>query len=74
MFAGIHCPKMVEIRKKPQPPGTFRADRPDNSTYTGPIILLEQYDMFVRFQNKANISYPVDGPGRHKVQLKKPTY
>ena len=26
--------------------------------------------MFMRFQNKANISYPVGGPGRHKVQLK----
>ena len=28
--------------------------------------------MFMRFQNKANISYPVDGPGRHKVQPKDP--
>ena len=28
--------------------------------------------MFMRFQNKANISYPVGGPGRHKVQLKSP--
>jgi hypothetical protein len=38
----------------------------------GPILLLEQYDMFIRFQNKANIAYPVDGPGRHKIQLKSP--
>ena len=28
--------------------------------------------MFIRFQNKADISYPVGGPGRHKVQLKSP--
>jgi len=38
----------------------------------GPILLLEQYDMFIRFQNKANIAYPVGGPGRHQVQLKIP--
>ena len=69
MFAGIHYPKMVEIRENP---GTFRADRPDTSTYMGPIISLEQCDMFIRFQNKADISYPVGGPGRHKVQLKSP--
>ena len=59
-------------QRKPRPPGTFRADRLDTSTYMGPIILLEQCDMFIRFQNKANISYPVGGPGRHKVQLKSP--
>ena len=52
--------------------GTFRADRPDTSTYMGPILLLEQCDMFIRFQNKANISYPIGGPGRHKVQPKDP--
>ena len=52
--------------------GTFRADRPDTSTYMGPILSLEQCDMFIRFQNKADISYPVGGPGRHKVQLKSP--
>ena len=28
--------------------------------------------MFMRFQNMADISYPVGGPGRHKVQLKSP--
>ena len=51
---------------------TFRADRPNTSTYMGPIILLEQCDTFIRFQNKANISYPVGGPRRHKVQPKDP--
>ena len=59
-------------QRKTRPPGTFRADRPDPSTYMGPIISLEQCDMFVRFQNKANISYPIGGPRRHKVQLKDP--
>ena len=59
-------------QRKPRPPGTFHADRPDTSTYMGPIILLEQCDMVIRFQNKANISYPVGGPGRHKVQTKDP--
>ena len=59
-------------QRKFRPPGTFRADRLDTSTYMGLIILLEQCDMFIRFQNKANISYPVGGPGRHKVQLKSP--
>jgi len=49
---------------------TFRADRPNTSTYMGPIILLEQCDTFIRFQNKANISYPVGGPRRHKVKPK----
>ena len=52
--------------------GTFRADRPDTSIYMGPIFLLEQCDMFIWFQNKANISYPVGGPGRHKDQPKDP--
>ena len=28
--------------------------------------------MFIRFQNKVNIAYPVGGPGRHKIQLKSP--
>ena len=28
--------------------------------------------MFMRLQNKANISYPVGGPKRHKVQLRSP--
>ena len=46
-------------QRKSRPPGTFRANRPDTSTYMGPIILLEQCDTFIRFQNKANISYPV---------------
>ena len=55
-----------------RPPGTFHADRPDTSTYMGPIFLLEQSDMFIRFQNKANISYPVGGPGGQKVQTKNP--
>ena len=59
-------------QRKSRPPGTFRADRPDTSTYMGPIILLEQCDMFIRFQNKENISYSVGGPGRHKDQLKSP--
>ena len=59
-------------RRKSRPPGTFRADQPDTFTYIGPILSLEQCDMFIRFQNKANISYPVGGPGRHKVQLKDP--
>ena len=54
------------------PPGTFHADRLDTSTYMGPIFLPEQCDMFIRLQNKANISYPVGGPGRHKVQTKDP--
>ena len=58
--------------EKSWPPGTFRADRPDTSTYMGPILLLEQCDMFIRFQNKANIAYPVGGPGRHKDQPKDP--
>ena len=59
-------------QRKPRLPSTFRADRPDTSTYMGPILLLEQCDMFIKFQNKANISYPVGGPGRHKVQTKYP--
>ena len=28
--------------------------------------------MFIRLQNKANISYPVGGPGMHKDQAKDP--
>ena len=59
-------------QRKSRPPGIFRADRPDTSTYMGLIILLEQCDMFIRFQNKENISYSVGGPGRHKDQLKSP--
>ena len=59
-------------QRKSRPPGTFRADRPDTSTYMGPIFLLEQCDTFISFQNKVNISYPVGGPGRHKVQPKDP--
>ena len=59
-------------QRKSQLPGTFRADRPDISTYMGPILLLEQCDMVIKFQNKANISYPVGGPGRHKDQPKDP--
>ena len=59
-------------QRKSWPPGTFRADRPNTSTYMGPILSLEQCDMFIRFQSKANISYPVGGPGRHKVQLEDP--
>ena len=59
-------------QRKSRPPGTFRADRHDTSTYMGPIILLEQCDTFIRFQNKVNISYHVDGPGKHKVQTKDP--
>ena len=70
MLAGIHCPKMVEIRESP--PGIFRADRPDTSTYMGPILLPEQCDMFIRFQNKVNMSHPIGGPGNHKVQAKDP--
>ena len=58
--------------KKIPAAGTFRADQPDTSTYMGPIFLLEQCGTFIRFQNKANISYPVGGPGRHKVQPKHP--
>ena len=58
--------------EKISPLGTFHADRPDTSTYMGPIILLEQWDMFIRFQNKANISYPAGGLGRHKDQAKDP--
>ena len=63
MFAGIQGPKMVQ---------TFRADRLNTSTYVGPTTSLKQCDMFIRFQNKANISYPVGGPERHKVQPKDP--
>ena len=59
-------------QRKSRPPGTFRADRLDTSTYMGPILSLEQCDIFIRFQNKENISYPVGEPGRHKVQLKDP--
>ena len=59
-------------QKRFRPLGTFRADRPDTSTYMGPILLLEQCDTFIRFQNKANIAYPVGGPGRHKDQSKDP--
>ena len=55
-----------------RPPGTFRADRPDTSTYMGPIFLLEQCNMFIRLQNEANISNPVGGPGRHEDQAKDP--
>ena len=58
--------------EKIPPAGTFRVDQPDTSTYMGPILSLEQCDKFIRFQNKANISYPVGGPGRHKVQPKDP--
>ena len=65
-------PKDGRNQRKSRPPGTFRADRPDTSTYMGPIILLEQCDTFIRFQKKENISYPVGGPGRHKVQPKDP--
>ena len=57
-------------QRKSRPPGTFRADQPDTSTYMSPILSLEQCDMLMRFQNKANISYPIGGPGRHKVQPK----
>ena len=59
-------------QRKSQLPGTFRANWPDTSTYMGPIILLDLCDMFVRIQNKANISYPIGGPERHKVQAKDP--
>ena len=59
-------------QRKSRPPGTFCADRPDTSTYMGPIFLLEQCDTFIWLQNKANISYPVGGLGRHKVQTKDP--
>ena len=59
-------------QRKSRPPGTFRADRPDTSTYMGPILLLEQCDTFIRFKNKANISYPIGRPGRHNVQPKSP--
>ena len=59
-------------QRKSRSPDTFRADRHDTSTYMGLILLLEQYDMFISFQNKANIAYPVGGPGRHKVQLNSP--
>ena len=59
-------------KRKTRPPGTIRADRPNTSTYMGPILSREQCDTFIRFQNKANISYPVGGPGRHKVQTKDP--
>ena len=73
MLTGIYYPKMVEIRENPgRPARTFRADRPDTSTYMSPINLLEQCDTFIRFQNKANISYPIGGPRRHKVQPKDP--
>jgi len=60
VLAGIHCPKMVEIRENPGRP------------YMGPILLLEQCDTIIRFQNQANISYPIGAPGRHKVQTKDP--
>ena len=59
-------------QRKSRQPGTFRADRPDTSTYMGPIISLEQCDISIRFQNKVNISYPIGGPGRHKDQPKIP--
>ena len=59
-------------QRKSRPPGTFRADRPDTSTYMGSIFLSEERDTFIRLQNKANISYPVVGPRRHKVQAKDP--
>ena len=59
-------------QRKSRPLGTFRTDRPDTSTHMGPILLLEQCDTFMRFQNKATISYPVGGPRRHKVQTKDP--
>ena len=59
-------------QRKSRPPGTFRTDRPDTSTHMGPILLLEQCDTFIRFQNKANISYPIGGPERHKIQPKDP--
>ena len=48
-------PKDGRNQRKSRPPGTFRVDRTDTSTYMGPIILLEQCDMFIRFHNKANI-------------------
>ena len=59
---------MQESKARP-----FRADRPDTFTYMGPIISLKQCDMFIRFQNKVSMSYPVDEPGRHKDQTKIPT-
>ena len=59
-------------QRKSRPPSTFRADWPDTSIYIGPILLLEQCGMFIRFQNKANIAYHVGGPRRHKDQPKDP--
>ena len=59
-------------QRESRPAGTFSAARPDTSTYMGPILSLEQCDVLMRFQNKANISYPIGGPGRHKVQSKDP--
>jgi hypothetical protein len=55
--------KYSRNQRKSRPPGTFRADRPDTSTYMGPILSLEQCDIFIRFQNKANISYPRKAQG-----------
>ena len=64
--------KVGRNQRDSRPAGTSHADRPDTSTYMGPILLLEQYDIFIGFQNKANIAYPVGGPRRYKVQLKSP--
>ena len=58
-------------QRKSRPPGTFRANRLGGPR-TRRHVSLQQCDMFIRFQNKANISYPVGGPGRHKVQPKDP--
>ena len=73
MLTGIYYPKMVEIRENPgRLARTFRADRPDTSTYMSLILSPEQCDIFIRFQNKANIAYHDGGPGRHKDQPKDP--
>jgi len=60
-------------QRKFRPPGTFCADRPDTSTYMGPILLLEQCDTFIRFQNKANISYPIGWTRKAQGSTQRPT-
>ena len=72
MLAGIHCPKMVEIREDSGRPAYSVPTGPDTSTYMGAIFLQEQRDTFIMLQSEANIPDSFGGPGRHKDQAKDP--
>ena len=62
-------------QRRSRPPGTFRADRPNTSTYMGLIFLLEKCDKLIRFKNKTNISYPVgEAEDRGAPEAGRPAY